>query len=806
MEKEILINGLKNAHYRLTGKTLDKGSTEEIYLALGNYIKEILGERLAESEKLYEERNKKSVYYISMEFLTGRFLKKHLEYLELYDLVEEVCNDLGLDLGEIIQVENDPGLGNGGLGRLAAAFMDSLVSLKMPGFGYGLRYEKGLFEQRIENFKQVEYPDDWLKIENIWEYKRAQEEVEVRIGGLINISGSGEDLNFNHVNYQRVKAVPYDVPYLGYRNGRVNTLRLWSAESHKDMDFKEFAQGNFHQSFYEKNQASTLTQFLYPEDSNIEGKKLRLKQEYFLVSASMQDLVRKHLKRGHRLADFHQYHAIHINDTHPVLAIPELVRIFVDEQNLPWDQAWAITEKTFAFTNHTILLEAMEKWDIELFKEILPRIWMIVEEINYRYLYFLENEKDVDSLNLLNHLSILEHNQIKMVNLAVMGSYSINGVAQLHSNILMNNTLKDLYQIFPERFNNKTNGIVHRKWLLGANKELSMWIENLIGDGFITDPMKLKNLLKFMNDETKLKELSQIKFNNKVRLADYVWETQQIKINPYSIFDIQIKRIHEYKRQLLNILHIIHLYMELKKNPHMDMVPRTFIFAGKAAPGYYLAKEIIKLIVAVANTVNNDLTIKDKIKVVFVENYNVSNAEILIPAADISEQISTASKEASGTGNMKFMMNGAITLATLDGANVEIHQEVGDENIILFGLRSEEVHAYENGHKEYNAKAVYKKNPRIKTVLDQLLEKTALTNYEAFQTLYDTLVEYNDRYLVLKDFESYRLAHKKIDKIYRDEFKFNKMSLMNIANSGIFSSDRTIRQYASEIWHIEPVE
>lgn len=806
MDKDKLKKNIESSHYRLTGRPLGKGSNKEIYLALASVIKEEIGRKLATSEALYEEKNRKSVYYLSMEYLTGKFLKQNLIYLGIYDLVEEALNDLGYDIEEIAEIENDPGLGNGGLGRLAAAFLDSLVSLKMPGFGYGLRYEKGLFEQKIEEFRQVELSDDWLKTPNIWEYKRPEEAIEVRLGGHINISGSGEDLDFHHVNYKRVKAIPYDIPYVGYRNDRVNILRLWSAESYFDIDFNEFAHGSYHQSFHKKIMATTLTQFLYPEDSNIEGKKLRLRQEYFLVSASMQDLVRKHLKKALKLEDFHKYNVVHINDTHPVLAIPELIRILVDEHNLPWNKAWAITEKTFAYTNHTILEEAMERWDIELFKSILPRIWMIIEEINYRYLHLLEIKKDVDSQNLLNHLSILEHNQIKMVNLAVMGSYSVNGVAKLHTDILKSHTLKELYNVFPDKFNNKTNGIVHRKWLLEGNKELSMWIENLIGHGFISDTRELEKLMEFKDNPTKLKELSQIKFNNKKRLADYIWKSQGIKINPYSIFDIQVKRIHEYKRQLLNILHIMYLYAELKDNPHKDVVPRTFIFGGKAAPGYYLAKEIIKLIVTVGHTINSDITIKDKLKVIFIENYNVSKAKILIPAANISQQISTASKEASGTSNMKFMMNGAITLATLDGANVEIHKEVGEDNIIIFGLRSQDVHDYESGKKNYRPREIYENNPKLKRVVDQLIDKSKLTKYEDFRAIYDTLLEYKDRYFILKDFEEYRLAHEKIDRIYRDEILFNQMSLINIAKSGIFSSDRTIIEYASKIWNIKAVE
>lgn len=804
MTKNLILQKLQETLYQISGKDIKDASDRELYLSLGTLMKEEIGKNLSDRNKLYKTQEVKQVFYLSMEFLTGTFTKKNLQYLDLYNIVDEVFAGIDRSLERILAQEEDPGLGNGGLGRLAVAFLDSLASLKMPGHGYGLRYEKGLFKQKISEQRQVELPDNWVNHENIWEYKRAEECYEVRIGGHINISGSGNKLVFTHVDYDRIKAVPYDVPMLGYKNDVVNYLRLWSAESYNDIDFKEFAKGNFKESFKDIVDAKTLTQFLYPEDSNIEGKKLRLKQEYFLVSASVQDLVKKYKDEGLPLNEFYKYRAIHINDTHPVLAIPELMRVLIDENHMEWVDAWDITVKTFGFTNHTILSEAMERWDITTFKEVLPRIWMIIEEINHRYIYFLQNEKGITEKEKIDELSIISEKEVRMVNLAIMGSHSINGVAELHTNILKEKVLNNFYNVYPEKFNNKTNGIVHRRWLLNANPELSNFIEELIGDEFISNPLALEKLLQFVDDKDVLRELAKIKHHNKERLAKYIYDTQGIKVNPYSIFDIHIKRIHEYKRQFLNILHVMYLYDKLKQNPNLDMVPRTFISGGKAAPGYYIAKEVIRLINSVANVVNNDLTIKDKLKVVFIENYNISKAEILFPAADVSEQISTTTKEASGTGNMKFMMNGAITLATLDGANVEIAREVGEDNIVIFGLRSHEVYEYYE-KKNYNALEVYNNDIELRNIVDKLICKDEITGFESFADLYDLLTKYNDNYFVLRDFESYRLAHEKINELYRDFDRWNSISLINIAKSGIFSSDNTIKNYAEEIWGIKPV-
>lgn len=804
MTKGLFLDKLQKALYQVSGKDIHDANDRELYLGLGTFLKEQIGKNLSERNKLYKEDKVKQVFYLSMEFLTGTYTKKNLQYLDLYDIVDEAFMEINRPLENILSQEEDPGLGNGGLGRLAVAFLDSLASLKMPGHGYGLRYEKGLFRQKISENKQLELPDSWVNDDNIWEYKRAEESYEVRIGGHIDISGYGNKLIFTHVGYDRIKAVPYDIPYLGYQNDVVNYLRLWSAESFEDIDFKEFAMGNFEKSFKDIINAKTLTQFLYPEDSNIEGKKLRLKQEYFLVSASVQDLVKKYKDEGLELNSFHKYRAIHINDTHPVLAIPELMRVLIDENNMEWVDAWDITVKTFGFTNHTILSEAMERWDINLFKEVLPRIWMIIEEINHRYIYFLKNEKGITDKEKIDELSIISEREVRMVNLAIMGSHSVNGVAELHTNILKEKVLNKFYNVYPEKFNNKTNGIVHRRWLLNANPELSSFVEDLIGGEFISNPLALEKLMNFVDDKDVLQELAKIKHHNKERLAKYIYDSQGIKVNPHSLFDIHIKRIHEYKRQFLNILHVMYIYDKLKQNPNLDMVPRTFIFGGKAAPGYYIAKEVIRLINSVANVVNNDLTIKDKLKVVFIENYNISKAEMLFPAADVSEQISTTTKEASGTGNMKFMMNGGITLATLDGANVEIAREVGEENIVIFGLRSHEVYEYYEKN-NYNALDIYNNDMDLRNIVDKLICRDEITGAEAFPDLYDLLTKYNDIYFVLRDFESYRLAHEKITEIYRDFDKWNRMSLVNIAKSGVFSSDNTIKKYADEIWNIKPV-
>lgn len=805
MTRDLFIEKLESSLYQKTGKGVEEASDWDLYLALGNLLNEQIGRNLYRTKKSYEEEKVKEAYYISMEFLTGTFGRKNLKYLDLYSLAEEVFEDLGRPLEKILALEEDPGLGNGGLGRLAVAFLDSLASLKMPGHGYGLRYEKGLFKQEIEDNKQIELADNWLEKENIWEYKREDEVYEVRLGGRIDISYPDNKLIFTHVDYEKIKAVAYDIPMLGYKNQLANSLRLWSAESYEDIDFKEFAKGKHQEAFKKINEAKTLTQFLYPEDSHIEGKKLRLKQEYFLVSASLQDMVKKYKDLGLPLEDFYRHRAIQINDTHPALAIPELMRILLDDNNLEWDEAWEITQNTFGFTNHTILSEAMEKWHVSLFIDIIPRIWMIIEEINHRYLYFLRNEKGIEDQERIDELSIIGDNQVRMVNLAIMGSHSVNGVAELHTQVLKEKVLNHFYQVYPDKFNNKTNGIVHRRWLIDGNPELTNYIEELIGPDFIQDARKLEDLLDFKEDREVLERLEEIKYRNKVKLADYIFESQGIKIDPHSIFDIHIKRIHEYKRQFLNILHVMYLYDKLKKNPNLDMTPQTFIFGGKAAPGYYIAKEIIRLIETVAETVNKDLSIKDKLKVVFVENYNISKAELLIPAADISEQISTTTKEASGTGNMKFMMNGAITLATLDGANVEISREVGEENIALFGLKAHEVYDfYNNG--SYNSAALLENNQELKDLVEKLISGDYMLDNKIFPDLHNLLVKYNDTYFLLEDFESYRKAQERLNKLYRDRDQWNKISLHNIAKSGAFSSDNTIRKYADEIWDIKSLD
>lgn len=799
MTKDMFVDKLQTSLFQVAGKDIKSASNHELYLSLGITLRDIIGKNWSNQNNLYKEKNVKEVYYLSIEYLTGTFTKKNLQYLGLFEVARNAFNELGRSIEDVLSEEDDPGLGNGGLGRLAVAFLDSLSSLGMFGHGYGLRYKHGLFEQNIKEGRQVEQADNWLSKVNIWEYKR-DESYEIKLGGNVNISGSGENLVFSHVNYEQIKAVPYDIPYLGYKNDSVNTLRLWSAEAINQVNFEQFSNGHFQESVREKNQAQAITQFLYPNDSNIEGKKLRLKQEYFLVSASIQDLIKKFIDKGLFIKDFPKYRAIQLNDTHPVLAIPEFMRILMDEYKLEWVEAWDVTVRTFAFTNHTILPEAMERWDIGMVKEIIPRIWLIIEELNHRFIYILKNEKNIEEYAEIRDLSLIENNEIKMVNLAIIGSHSINGVAEMHTNILKEKVFNNFYKIFPERFNNKTNGIVHRRWLFNANPSLTEYLKKQIGD--FTDPNDLIKLLEFKDDKKVLDNLMRIKHENKVRLAEYIFQTQGLVVNPYSIFDVHIKRIHEYKRQLLNILHIIYLYNKLKENPNLDIVPRTFIFSGKAANGYYAAKEIIRLILSVSDAINNDISIKDKLKVVFIENYNVTKAELIIPAADISEQISTTTKEASGTGNMKLMMNGAITLATRDGANVEIGNQVGEDNIVFFGLKDYEVYGYleENN---YNSKEIYHMDKKLKSTIDKLISRDSITGFEEYRLLYDLLIKYNDMYFILKDFDDYRLAQEKINDLYRDRNKWSKMSLINIAHSGVFSSDNTIKKYAEEIWGIK---
>jgi len=785
-----------------TGKK-DSYTKLERYTALAALVKEYISQNWADTKVRYRNEKVKQVYYLSMEFLTGNFLKKNLEYLGMYKEVQEALATLEISIDELIEVEVDQGLGNGGLGRLAAAFLDSLSSLSMPGHGCGIRYKNGLFEQKIVDGEQVEFPDQWLKNGNVWEYKRVDEIVDVKFGGNIEVYGEGDRLGFHHTGYDVIKAVPYDMPIIGYLNKTVNTLRLWSAEEIENaLDFHAFSMGKYSQAYEKKNQVESLTQVLYPNDEYEEGKILRLKQEYFLVSASLQSIMAQFRKLDVPISSFHEYIAVHINDTHPALAVPELMRLLMDENNLKWEEAWKITVNTLAYTNHTIMREAMETWNMGMLRKLMPRISMIVEEISARFLSELK-DKGIDESKIEN-MSIISHDTVKMVPLSIVGTHSINGVAELHTDILKNRELKDFCEVFPNKFNNKTNGIVHRLWLLEANPNLSDFIEELIGNRFKKDPKVLKDLLKYERDSSIVDRLFDIKHKNKEKLAKYILDEKGIVVNPYSIFDVQIKRIHEYKRQLLNILHIMYLYNCLKDNPNLDMVPRTFIFSGKSAPSYYQAKQIIKLIHSIAEVINKDLTIKDKLKVIFLDNYGIKLATKIIPAADVSEQISTTTKEASGTSNMKFMMNGAITIATLDGANVEITKEVGENNIVLFGLKDYEIYElYRSG--EYRAFDMYNEYPEIKRVVDQLISGDYNIFGEGFPSLHDRLLKNNDEFFVLKDFNSYKEAQERIGNIYRNKKQWGKMSFANIACSGAFSSDYTIKKYARDIWNIKSI-
>lgn len=796
--KKIYIATLK----AISGRELEDTSALERYNALGDVLKDYIGQLLANTNKAYHDTGAKQVYYFSMEFLTGKFLPKNLTYLSIYDAVQEGLADLGISLEDLTEVEVDQGLGNGGLGRLAACFLDSMSSLSIPGHGCGIRYKNGLFEQRIIDGYQVEFPDRWLVNNNVWEYKRPNKAVEVHFNGYIETYYEEDKLKFKHLGYDAVRAVPYDTPILGYENNTVNTLRLWSAEEVEDVfDFDKFSRGNFLSAFEKKHSAEIITQILYPNDAYDEGKVLRLKQEYFFVSAGIQSIFSTYRKLNVPIEKFPDYVAIHINDTHPALAIPELMRILIDEEGLSWEDAWRITTSTISYTNHTILSEALEKWPYFMLNGLLPRIMMIIEEINKRFLEQLRLAYHYTDEQRLHDMAIIADGLVKMAHLAIVGSHSVNGVAKLHTEILKNQELKNFYQIYPSKFNNKTNGIMHRHWLLNANPGLTQLIEETIGDGFKKNPIVLRDLLKYREDAAFRESLFDIKLHNKEQLAKFIYEKQGIKVDPYSIFDMHAKRIHEYKRQHLNVLHIMYLYNQLKDNPNLDLPPRTFVFAGKSAPSYYVAKQIIKLINTVADVVNNDKSIRNKLKVVFLPNYGVSLASRMIPAADVSEQISTASKEASGTGNMKFMMNGAVTLATLDGANVEIKNEVGENNIVLFGLKVEEVYEYyRNGH--YNAYEVYNSSPELKRVVDQLVNGFFPVSKEEFLPIADRLLRFNDEFFILKDFADYCDAQARIGQSYRDQASWLKMSLANIACSGVFSADYTIDKYASGIWGI----
>ena len=783
---------------------ISQATLEHKYFALGKLIKDYLTEKWAETNKIYKERKVKQTYYFSMEFLIGRLLETNLINLGIRDLCEEALKELGIDFNELVSYEEDAGLGNGGLGRLAACFIDSMASLSLPAHGNGIRFKHGLFKQKIENGYQVEQLDDWLKKDFVWEIKRADKSVDVRFGGNVYLKEVNGKLTPVYENPEIIRAVPYDVPVPGYQTMNVNTLRLWSADMpEKPINLSTLQRGEYLSYLEQRYSVEEISQVLYPDDTSLEGKRLRLKQEYFFTSAGIQSIVRNFLKLGEPITELHDYVAIHINDTHPAVAVAELMRILLDDYELDWDTAWRITVKTCAYTNHTIMAEALEKWDVNVFKKLLPRIYMIIEEINRRFCQEVA-DRYYNDWGKVNNMSIIQYNNIKMANLAIVGSHSINGVAWLHTEILKNRELKDFYEMYPDRFNNKTNGITHRRWLVKANRPLTDLFIELYGgsEDWLKDTSSMKKLLEYKDDKKILKRLAQIKADKKLEMAKFVKEQYGITIDPKSIFDVQVKRLHAYKRQLLNLFHIMYLYNELKANPNLDIVPRTFFFGAKAAPGYSLAKQVIKLINTVAEKINNDKSIKGKIKVVFLENYGVSLAEKIIPAGDVSEQISTASKEASGTGNMKFMMNGAITLATLDGANVEIDQAVGRDNIVVFGLTSQEVMHY-NAFGGYNMRDVFDNDPRLQKIIDQITNGYYGVNSSEFSMILDDLFNKNDEFFVLKDFDAYVKAQEKIDRLYRDQEKWQQMCLINIANSGIFSSDNTIRRYADEIWNIK---
>lgn len=785
-------------------KTIEEATPIDLYHTLGIMVRSYVSKNWMATNKQYVHSGDKQVYYFSMEFLMGRLLQSNLLNLKILTTVKNGLTELGIDVDAISEEEHDAGLGNGGLGRLAACFLDSLASLELPGHGCGIRYKYGLFEQKLVDGYQVELPDYWLKEDYVWEVRRSDSAVHVRFGGYVDIEEINGEFTFKHKNYENVLAVPYDVPVVGYENKTVNTLRLWSAEPvMSEREIHTSNRENYYNYLNYKRSIESISEFLYPDDSHFEGKKLRLKQQYFLVSAGLQSIL-KGFKDNPKV-DFRSLPdkvVFHINDTHPALIIPELMRILIDEKDFSWDVAWEITTKSCAYTNHTTLVEALEKWPISLFQELLPRIYMIIEEINERFCRELrkkfpgENER-------ISDLAIVADNQVRMANLAIVGSFSVNGVAKLHTEILKKREMLNFYTIFPEKFNNKTNGITHRRWLMNANPKLTAYITEAIGTRWIKQPRDLIGLLKMANNASFQEKISEVKLENKLALASFIKDQTGIIVDEHSIFDVQVKRLHAYKRQLLNIFHVMELYNQLRENPNLDMVPRTFIFGAKAAPSYFFAKKIIKLINTVANVVNNDPYIQGKLKVVFLENYSVSMAEKIIPAADVSEQISTASKEASGTGNMKFMMNGALTVGTLDGANVEISDMVGRGNIFIFGLTSEEVLNYYS-HGGYVARSIYNNDHRIRAVLDQLMDGFFGNDKVEFKDIYYQILSNNDEYFVLKDFDSYVEAHQKVDLTYRNQAEWTKKSIINIAHSGKFSSDRTICEYASDIWGIRP--
>ncbi len=810
-DKEAFKDEVKNNVKTLYRKTIEEADKQQIFQAVSYAVKDYIIDAWLATQKQYEKQDPKTVYYLSMEFLMGRALGNNLINLTYYDEVKEALDELGCDLNVIEDQEPDAALGNGGLGRLAACFLDSLATLGYASYGCGIRYRYGMFKQKIENGYQIEVPDQWLKDGNPFELRRPEYACEVKFGGYIRVEVDEvtKRNKFIQENYGSVLAVPYDVPIVGYGNNVVNTLRIWDAEAINEFHLDSFDKGDYRKAVEQENLAKNIVEVLYPNDNHYAGKELRLKQQYFFISASVQTAIKKYKDSHDDITKFHEKVTFQLNDTHPTVAIAELMRILVDEEGLDWDTAWNITTKTCAYTNHTIMSEALEKWPIELFSRLLPRIYQIVEEINRRFILKIQ-EKYPNNQDKIRKMAIIYDGQVKMAHLAIAAGYSVNGVARLHTEILKNQELRDFYEMMPEKFNNKTNGITQRRFLLHGNPLLAKWVTDHIGDGWITDLAQIKKLAVFADDEKAQHEFMNIKYQNKVRLAKYIKEHNGIDVDPYSIFDVQVKRLHEYKRQLLNILHVMHLYNEIKEHPEREFYPRTFIFGAKAAAGYRRAKLTIKLINSVADVINNDKNINNKLKVVFIEDYRVSNAEWIFAAADVSEQISTASKEASGTGNMKFMLNGALTIGTMDGANVEIVEEVGEENAFIFGLSSDEVIHYEqNGG--YNPMDIFNNEQDVRKVLMQLINGFYAPNDpELFRELYDALLNNNcgraDAYFILKDFASYAEAQKRVEAAYRDEKSWAKSAILNTACSGKFTSDRTIQEYIDDIWKLDKVK
>ena len=811
-EKEAFKKEVEQNVKQLFRKTVDEVSQQELYQAVSYVVKDAIIDDWIATQKQYEKDDPKIVYYMSMEFLLGRALGNNLINMTAYKEVKEALEEMGLNLNELEDQEPDPALGNGGLGRLAACFLDSLASLGYAAYGCGIRYRYGMFKQKIKDGYQEERPDNWLKNGNPFELRRPEYAKEVRFGGNIRVEYDDKtgDIRFKQENYESVLAVPYDYPIVGYDNHIVNTLRIWDAEPIVDFQLDSFDRGDYHKAVEQQNLAKTIVEVLYPNDNHYAGKELRLKQQYFFVSASLQAALAKYKKHHDDIHKLPEKMTIQMNDTHPTVAVAELMRLLLDEEGLGWDEAWEITTKTCAYTNHTIMAEALEKWPIDLFSRLLPRVYQIIQEIDRRFVAKIRemypgNEEKVAKMQ------ILRDGQVKMAHLAIVAGYSVNGVARLHTEILKKQELRDFYEMMPQKFNNKTNGITQRRFLMHGNPLLADWVTEKLGTkDWITDLSLMSGLKKWVDDEEALKEFMSIKYENKVRLAKYIKEHNGIEVDPRSIFDVQVKRLHEYKRQLLNILHVMYLYNEIKEHPEISFYPRTFIFGAKASAGYIRAKQIIKLINSVADVVNNDRSINGKLKVVFIEDYRVSNAEIIFAAADVSEQISTASKEASGTGNMKFMLNGAPTLGTMDGANVEIVEEVGAENAFIFGLSSDEVINYENNG-GYNPMDIYNSDADIRRVVNQLIDGTySQGDKEMYRDLYNSLLTAQggskaDTYFILKDFRSYADTQKRVEEAYRDKDRWAKMALLNTASCGKFSSDRTIQEYVDDIWHLDKV-